>query len=251
MMNWCKQLTLLVTAASLAWIEQPRAVADDLVTEMFECHELNAAYQKIYSFETESYYISVCQLGSNFYYHRQSKLDTNSNILVPAEAVFRGNVFQANVGKATYFVGMDNDRHYSSVMLNNNEIVFEPEIESSVASSTPYAQNISDSGDLSLRNASLELDSPQENTEQILVCVRDKSATHPHLEGWQDLIGKSTRSVDKYALKNGHDFDYNREINPTLALITTDDGATIDLGIAPGREIVDRVCIQSSNEAGE
>jgi len=245
MKNWYVQLSLLVAAAASIWIEPPLAVANSLVPEVVECRELNAAYEKIYSFETENYYINVCQLDSNFYYHRQSKLNSSGSILVPARTVFRGNVFKATVGKITYFVGVDSDRHYSSVMLNNNEIVFEPEIESSLSS----VQNLVEVDDRSLQNASLELDSLSEDTEATLICARDKSADHPYLEGWQELIGKSTRSVDKYAQKNGHDFDYNREINANLASIETEDGATIDLGIAPALEIVERVCIQSAKES--
>ena len=244
MTNWYKQLTLLMAAASSMWLEPPFADADALVTDVVECREIDPEYQEVYSFETENSYINVCQLDSNFYYYRTSKLDSNSNILAPAKAVFRGDVFQAKVGKINYFVGMDSDRHYSSVMLNNNEIVFEPEIEST---STP---TIAEVGDHSLQNTSLELDSSPEDTEQILICAREKSAFHPRLDGWQELIGESTRSANEYAVNNGHSFDYDRVENPNLAFITTEAGTTINLSIVPTSKIVERVCLQSSNKEG-
>ena len=91
------------------------------------CQKLNAAYQEIYSFETKSYYINVCRLDNNFYYHRQGKLDKQKVVLIPAQAMF-GGIFQAIRGNTTYFVGKDGDRHYSSVMSNDHEMIFEPEL---------------------------------------------------------------------------------------------------------------------------
>ncbi|MEL6928979.1 MAG: hypothetical protein AAFO95_10115 [Cyanobacteria bacterium J06600_6] len=240
--NWYKRITLLLMTVSSLWIEHRVANANNLGTAVVECRDLNSNYEEIYSFETENYHINICQLEENFYYHRRSKSKSSvSNILVPAQAILQGSVFQATMGKVVYFVGMDNDRHYSSVMLNNNEIVFEPEVD---PSSSNVAQNLTELNDRNLRNASLDLDSPMEETEQILACARDKSALHPRLEGWQELIGKPVSSANSYALKNGYSFDYNRQKNPTLALITTKTGGKIDLSVIPGSEIVEQVCVQ-------
>jgi hypothetical protein len=100
-----------------------------LVRRISECQKINTAYKEIYSFETENYNINVCQLGSNFYYYRQAKSDQENALLIPAQAIFNGDAFQATSGKTTYFVGRDGDRYYSSVMENNQEIVFEPEVK--------------------------------------------------------------------------------------------------------------------------
>lgn len=139
MINWCKQNTLLLLITSTFWSGQSSDVADSIVTRA-ECHNLNTAYQNVYSFETENHHINICQVGKKFYYYRQSKLDANDNLLVPAEALVRGNIFLAKAGKITYFVGMDSDRYYSSVMSNNNEIVFEPQIPDSSACTQDFAQ---------------------------------------------------------------------------------------------------------------
>lgn len=256
MINWYKQQTLMLIVACSLWSRQAFSVAaNTLASEAISCSNINAAYQEVYSFETENYYINICQLERKFYYHRQSKLNGN-NILAPAQTVARGDVFQATVGKITYFVGVDSDRHYSSVMLNNNEIVFEPEIQSSTStpslqiaeissqgkSSTDYQNN--QTNDRNLSNASLGLDDSGADSASPLVCAREKSAFHPHLNGWQKLIGKSTISANQYALSNGYNFSYDQE-NPNLALITTQDGATINLSIASNTEVVEQVCIQS------
>lgn len=236
MNHWYKQLTLLLATVSL-WIE-PSFADTKSATEVVECPQINAAYQEVYSFETENYYINVCQLDNDFYYHRQSKIDSTNNIFVPAKPVFNGSVFQATVGKIDYFVGIDSDRYYSSVMLNSNEIVLEPEIESTTL-------QVSEVTDRSLQNASLELDSPQE-TAQTSICAGEKSAFHPGLDGWQKLIGSSTRSANKFAVNNGHNFDYDRTENPNFAFITTKAGEIIDLSVVPASEIVERVCVRSN-----
>ena len=232
---WYKQLTLLLAAISF-WIEPSFADTKDLATEAVACHQIDAAYQEVYSFEIENYYINVCQLDNNFYYHRQSKIDPTSSIFVPAKAVFRGSVFQATVDKVDYFVGLDSDRHYSSVMLNSNEVVFEPEIES-----RPQVAEVSDSG---LQNASLDLDNPPD-IGQTLICAREKSAFHPELDGWQKLIGRTIDSANKFATNNGHNFDYDRTEDPSLASIATQSGTTVNLQIVPTSETVERVCISS------
>jgi len=130
-------------------------------------------------------------------------------------------------------------------MLNNNEIVFEPEIEPPSLSAVPKHLEVSDRH---LQNASLELDDPVEDSSSALTCARDKSAFHPRLDRWQELIGKSIGSANKYAAHRGYEFDYNRANNPQQASITTEAGETIGLGIVPSSEIVEQVCIQSSED---
>ena len=168
MINWYKQKALfLLTVCSLWNYGSSNAFANSL-GKAKECREIDNAYQEVYSFETEDSYINVCQLDDKFYYHRQSKLDSSNDLVLPAEAIFRGSVFQATVGKITYFAGIDSDRYYSSVMLNDNEIVLEPEVEPPLASeqvakvdvktvSAEYSSNQPDRNSIS--SASLGLDS--------------------------------------------------------------------------------------------
>ena len=253
-MNWYKQTKLLMAACSI-WSSLSLSVkADSLVENPLQCDRIDATYQEVYSFETENYYINVCQRNGKFFYHRQSKLTGGTNIIVPATIVSRSNIYQATVGKTTYFAGKDSGRHYSSVMLNSNEIVFEPEIKpvktaspaqtpSAIAAEGETKQDYSPSD----ANASIELDSAVEVNRE-LICARDKSTDHPYLDGWKQLIGRSVGSVNKYAVNNGHEFVYNRQ-NPSLALITTESGENINLRVAPSERVVERVCIQSNPRA--
>ncbi len=191
MINWCKQNTLLLLITSSFWSGQSSDVADSIVTRP-ECRNLNTTYQNVYSFETENHHINICQVGKKFYYYRQSKLDAKDNLLVPAEALVRGNIFLAKAGKITYFVGMDSDRYYSSVMSNNNEIVFEPQISASSACTQDFAQ-VSNRSNLptdlptnyslervnndSLNSASFDLN--YADFEQINICNPAKSLMPP------------------------------------------------------------------------
>jgi hypothetical protein len=193
MINWCKQNTLLLLITSSFWSGQSSSVADSIATKGVECRNINAAYQKVHSFETENYYINICQLNSKFYYYRQSKLDANNNLLVPAESLVRGNVFQATAGKTTYFVGTDRDRYYSSVMSNNNEIIFEPEILSASSAFTQNLVQVSDRTALtkdyslseldnhSLSSAGLDLNHLEADSAQILICNPEQPPVHPFL----------------------------------------------------------------------
>lgn len=274
MINWCKQKTLFLIICCSFWSNgQPSLTASEIdrrsesnfstaVTQQpklnnwltlanLKCEAINPAYQEVYSFATENHQINICQLDSSYYYHRQSKVNQDNVILIPARTV-RGDVFQASDGKTTYFVGKNGDRYYSSVMQNNNEIVFEPEIRSpSPELSQDLAQaNSSLPSDLKLNqtnNASFELDSPVDNSEQVLICTREKSAFNPRLDGWQKLIGKSTKTANEYAVRNGHDFVYSQQ-NPHLASITTQDGVIINLKITTANKTVERVCIQPETE---
>lgn len=193
MINWCKQNALLLLITSSFWSGQSSDVADSIVTRA-ECRNINTAYQNVYSFETENHHINICQVGKKFYYYRQSKLDANDNLLVPAKALVRGNIFQAKAGKKTYFVGMDSDRYYSSVMLNNNEIVFEPEIPASSTCTQDFAQvsnqtnlptdlptdySLKRANNNSLNSASFDLNYFEADFQQITICNPAKPLIPP------------------------------------------------------------------------
>jgi hypothetical protein len=190
MINWCKQNTLLLLITSSFWSGQSSGVSDSIVTKAVECHNVNTAYQEVYGFETENYYINICQLDEEFFYYRQSKLDASNKLLIPAESILRGDVFQATAGRTTYFVGIESDRYYSSVMSNNNEIVFEPEILPTAAialkaiplaikkqSSLPTDYNLLQEEDKILSNTQMALDYPEAvgEDEQLLSCTQGRA----------------------------------------------------------------------------
>lgn len=209
------------------------------------CQAIGSKSREIYSFETQDYYINICKLGETFYYRRQSKNDVET-LLIPAEVVFRGDVFQATNKETTYFVGKNGDRHYSSVMQNNNEIVFEPELQQPIAVSSELpAANIAADNSKEGNNIAIKIDSSQNNSqESVGVCTSEESASHPSLDGWHKLLGKTPAIANTYATDNGHNFIYS-DRNPSKASIATKDGAVVNLNIAAVSETIERVCVRS------
>lgn len=209
------------------------------------CEAIAPAYSEVYGFETQNYYIGICQLADDFYYYRQSK-HNQTKILIPAQSVSR-DFFQATDGKTVYFVGKNGDRYYSSVMQNNNEMVFEPELQLPSATLSQDVVN-ANSKVSEANNASLELDNLAQESEAVArVCVSEGSAFHPRLDGWQKLLGKSPDTASKYAVNNGHNFSYD-DRTPNSASIATEEGTVIDLNIATVSETIEEVCVQSLAE---
>lgn len=219
-----------------------------LARQQNSCKNINSAYQEVYSFQTDNYYISICQLGDSFYYHRQSKYDDDSTVLIPALAVSDGGVFQATSRKTTYFVGRSGDRYYSSVMQNDNEIIFEPELHPS--SETVLTRDLAEVNSQlpaegvevdRATNASLS-DRPENNLDpqQALVCTGANTSNSPS-HSWQQLLGESLDTASQYALNNGYSFIYDAQ-TPEQALITT-SAAIVDLNIAVSGTI-EQVCIR-------
>ena len=93
------------------------------------CQQLGQDYEEVYAFLTHNFYINICRQGDSFYYYRQSKSNPEQSIVLKATAVRGGKVFKAVKGKMTYFVGVNANGYYSSVMQPNNEIVVEPEVK--------------------------------------------------------------------------------------------------------------------------
>jgi hypothetical protein len=187
MINWCKQNALLLLITSSLWSGQSSSVTDSIVSKGVKCHDVNTAYQEVYGFEIENYYINICQLNNEFFYYRQSKLSASNKLLIPAESILRGDVFQATAGRTTYFVGIESDRYYSSVMTNNNEIVLELEILPTAAialkdlgltidkqSGMSVDSNLLQEEDKILSDTKMALDYPKAvaEDEQLLSCTQ-------------------------------------------------------------------------------
>jgi hypothetical protein len=210
------------------------------------CQDLQSDYQEVYGFETQNFHINICQINNNFFYYRQSKTDANDLIFLPAIKVFGGDIFQAIDGKITYFVGIDEQGYYSSVMYNSNEIVFEPELPKKTAELAENRSEIpkSTSQNLNVNNSEVEdnLDGDKALNSQAKICTKDKTDIDPYFKGWQEFIGESPQMAGEYASSKGHDFVYSND-TPSRAFIETADGLIVDLSIATLSETIERVCV--------
>jgi hypothetical protein len=214
------------------------------------CQQFHSQYQQVYEFETQSSYIGICQQENDYFYYRQSKLSPEKSLLLPAKIVFGGNIYQAVDGKTIYFVGIDNNGYYSSVMNNNNEIIFEPEIDRQAATlaeitiPTGAGENISDeSNSHEVKNDRFPSSMGENSDRTSPICTQDRTDLAPEFNGWQEFIGESPKIVGEYATNNGHDFTYNTDA-PKQALVETRDGLVVNLDIARISQRVHRVCIE-------
>ena len=219
-----------------------------LARQQNSCQNIDSAYQQVYSFQTDNYYISICQLEDSFYYHRQSKFDENSTMLIPAQAVSNIGVFQATSRGTTYFVGRDGDRYYSSVMQNDSEIVFEPELR--LSPDAVLARDLAETNsklpargkvDRATNNSWSARPENNLDPQQALVCTGANTSNSPS-QSWQQLLGESLNTASQYALNNGYSFIYDAQ-TPEQALITT-SAAIVNLNIALKSDTIERVCIR-------
>lgn len=206
-----------------------------LVSNQRICQQIGREYQEIYSFETQNFYINICRLKDNYFYHRQSKLNPRYQIVLPAKLVFGGDYYQAVDGHTIYLVGMNSDGYYSSVMQNNNQIIFEPEIKSS----STIAQNSW------TNNLNLNEDNENANANEMgQICTNDKNDLRPSLSGWQEFIGTSPEVVGKYAVSNGYDFSYKSD-DVAEAVVNTTKGLQVIFSIEKTTQTVNEICVNS------
>ena len=137
------------------------------------CHQIEEGYQEVHAFETQNVHISICRYNQQFYYHRKSKHNPNHTVLLPAENILNGNVFQAVDGRKTYIVGTNTEGYYSSVMHENNEIIFEPELQQSTLMNNKLRTEIKSFK----RNL---------NQNNWLKCYQNHTNSYQY--GWQQLI---------------------------------------------------------------
>lgn len=202
-----------------------------LVSDWRICQQMGQGYQEVYAFETQNFYINICHLNGSFFYHRQSKINPRDTIFLPATIVFGGDYYQATDGKTVYLVGMNADGYYSSVMQNNNEIVFEPELKPSSAT----VQNSF--------NNNYSYTEEQYNTSN-QVCTSDKNDIQPPLSDWQKFIGKPPEAINKYAVNNGYQFSYNND-NSARAIVNTTEGVTVIFNIEKSTQTVNDICVNA------
>ena len=211
-----------------------------LVRDWSTCQQLDKRYQEIYGFETQNFYINICQYDDRFIYYRQSKADRENLLMIPAEPVFGGQIFQATERRVTYFVGVDSNGYYSSVMKNDNELVVEPQLKTPSATIGKTIDN--DNANSKTETARLNLNSYEENDNNWRICTQNKHDSHPRLNGWQEFIGEFPDLAIDYATDNGYNFAYNSDDFKEASIETT-DGLMVTLSIAAVNQKIGRVCV--------
>lgn len=135
------------------------------------CQQLAKGYQEVHAFETQNFYINVCSHKQKYYYHRKSKQNPDHSILLPANSILNGNMFQAIDRGKTYIVGTGDEGYYSSVMHENDEIIFEPALEQSTLIKNRFE---------------MDMEKSHINQQKWLKCSNNYSYKHLDSE-WQQL----------------------------------------------------------------
>lgn len=133
------------------------------------CQSIGTDYQEFYNFETLNYKIGICYKNEKWFYYRQSKSNPNNSLFLPAQVVFGGDFFRAKYKKVTYFVGVNSNGYYSSVMYGNNQIVFEPELSTTpvITKNKEEVMPVDELVPKTVVSPNFELDSNIDNIESI------------------------------------------------------------------------------------
>lgn len=101
--------TLVIIVANYLAISDALASADadysfNLDSEWHSCQQLGTDYQEVYAFETDSFYINICQKDRLYFYSGEPKQSDRSSIFIPAVPLQNNRGFQATNGNVTYLV---------------------------------------------------------------------------------------------------------------------------------------------------
>ncbi len=75
-----------------------------LTSDWHDCQQIGTAYQEVYAFETDSFYVNICQKGNAYFYSGEAKQSDHSSIFMPAYPLKNGQGFQAENGNLSYLV---------------------------------------------------------------------------------------------------------------------------------------------------
>ena len=75
-----------------------------ITSDWHDCQQINTAYQAVYTFETASFYVNICQKDRNYFYSAEAKQSENSSIFIPAYPLENGTGFRAENGNVSYLV---------------------------------------------------------------------------------------------------------------------------------------------------
>lgn len=204
------------------------------------CQSIGTDYQEFYNFQTRNYNISICLKGEEWFYYRESKSNPDNALLLPATVVFGGDVFKAVDKKTTYFVGINSDGYYSSVMYGNDQMIFEPAL-SGIPAIANREENVASVAVSNPETADLQ--NSELNTSYWKVCTEDREDLHPYLNGWQKFIGESPKTISDYASIKGHSFSYS-DAETENALVETTDGLMVSLDIVQMTETISSICVK-------
>ncbi len=177
---WVIGLVLSVTGiskqlADACQVTNKEEYSEILVAQgLSSCQKIAEKYQDVYVFETQNFYINICSHNQKFYYHRKSKQNPTSTIFLPADNILNSNIFQAVDRGKIYIVGNSDEGYYSSVMDENNQVIFEPELKNSSTLIHDRPKN--------------HIERYNSNHNKIIKCSQEQSDNYTRLFSWQHYL---------------------------------------------------------------
>jgi hypothetical protein len=102
------------------------------------CQQIGEGYQDIRTFETNSFYINICQKDNDYYYIGEAKTGNIDTIFLPANALAPGEMYRANNGNVAYIVTILANEAILTVERNGAQVA----IENSLAPQCTNSQGI-------------------------------------------------------------------------------------------------------------
>lgn len=107
--------TTVMATATITIIANSLAIADvfastdadytfTLASDWHNCQRIGTSYQEVYAFETDSFYINICQKDDAYFYSGEAKQSNRSSIFIPAYPLENNRGFQAKNGNVSYLV---------------------------------------------------------------------------------------------------------------------------------------------------
>ncbi|HHP7230243.1 MAG TPA: hypothetical protein ACFCUY_05215 [Xenococcaceae cyanobacterium] len=89
------------------------------------CKSLGDTYQEIITFETASFYVNLCQKGTQYFYAGTAKNNSLEAIFIPAYATEQLNIYQADNGNISYIVQITPTETILRIKRNGNIVIEE------------------------------------------------------------------------------------------------------------------------------
>lgn len=89
------------------------------------CQQIGEGYREVRAFETNNFYINICQRNNNYYYLGEAKTGSIDTIFIPANALAPGEMYRANNGNVAYLVTIFPNEAILTIERNGAQIVKE------------------------------------------------------------------------------------------------------------------------------
>ena len=120
---YCATVTGIVVAVQLVAIADVWASADGdysflIDSDWHSCQQISSDYREVYAFETDSFYINICQKDNLYFYAGEAKQRSANSIFIPAVPLDNNRGFQATNGNVSYVAILPLQNHSDTLKPN-------------------------------------------------------------------------------------------------------------------------------------